>query len=305
MEPLVSVVIPTYNSGRYIRDAVDSVLGQTYENIEVIFIDDGSTDDTKDILQQYGSKIRYVFQNNAGPSAARNNGIKLSSGEMVAFLDADDIWMPNKLELQVALMQQYNAVGLVGCGRYTIDSSGRIIAGPFITENCKDMRALLQNIMVRPMLGTPTVLIRRECFNKVGLFDESLRGAEDWKMWIKFAKCYQIRFVEEPLVMIRVHEANTSTNVELMKSCAMKIVRSGLYRGEYLLSAKARSRIYMAAARDYLGVGNKHSAFINALRSIMTYPLRTYNMDRKYLILALSVIPPWVIDFFRKTRVKQ
>lgn len=102
-EPLISVVIPTYNRAHYVCEAIDSVLAQTYKNIEIIAVDDGSTDNTKDIIQQYSSRIKYIYQNNAGPSAARNNGIKQSNGDLIAFLDSDDIWLAEKLERQVEI----------------------------------------------------------------------------------------------------------------------------------------------------------------------------------------------------------
>jgi glycosyltransferase involved in cell wall biosynthesis len=274
---------------------------QTYRNIEFIVVDDGSTDNTKYMLQQYGSKIKYIFQNNSGPSAARNVGIRLSSGEIIAFLDADDIWMPNKLELQIQLMQQHDGIGLVGCGTYNIDSLGQIIAGPFIIENYKDSKTLLRDIMLRAvMLGTPNVLIKKECFNKVGLFDESLRGAEDWEMWIRIVKCYDIKFVEEPLVMTRIHGTNTSNNVELMKSCALKVVSSDLYRGKRLLSIKARSNIYTMAGIAYIESDNRYLALANLLKAAISYPLKVNKTDGKYRRLIKCIIPQRMIQFTKR-----
>lgn len=299
MDILISIVIPTYNCSQHISSAIDSVLAQTYRNIEVIVVDDGSIDDTKSILKRYGSKIKYVFQSNSGPSAARNKGIKLSSGEFIAFLDADDVWVPNKLELQTQLMEQYRDIGLVGCGYYNIDSRGKIVSGPFIPKSFKNNSELVREIMVRPVLNTPSVLVKKLCFEKVGLFDENLKGAEDWKMWIQIAKNFPIGFIEQPLLMIRMHGSNISDDVELMKSCALRVVRSDLYRGEHLLSMKAHSRVYTMAGIGYLEIGNRHLALANLLKAMVSYPLKYSDTDRKYRVFARCLIPPKVARFIR------
>ncbi len=301
MNPLVSVIIPTYNCSRYICAAVDSVLAQTYKNKEVIVVDDGSTDDTKEVLQRYGSEIRYHFQSNSGPSAARNTGIKLATGDMISFLDADDVWLPKKLELQVNLMNQHGDVGLVACSANMTDASGENVTESLIFKNYSNRQALLHDMMsMSLLLGTPNVLIKRECFDKVGLFDESLYGAEDWKMWMNIAKNYDIKFIEEPLVRVRNHANRISNDTELMKSCALKVASSDLYRGKYILSRKARSLIYGHAAVDYIALKNKRLAFINALKSIFSYPLIISRKDVKYRVLLSCVIPQRVIRLLKR-----
>ena len=112
-EPLVSVIIPTYNSSQYIKEAIDSVLAQTYKNFEIIVIDDGSTDNTKEVLAPYLSVIKYIYKNNGGPASARNRGIKEANGEFVAFLDADDVWKPDRLARGVDILDQRPEVGLI------------------------------------------------------------------------------------------------------------------------------------------------------------------------------------------------
>src|SRR5208283_2367398 len=104
-DPLVSVVIPTYNCGRYICETVESALGQTYSPVEIIVVDDGSTDDTRERLTTYGDRVRYIYQQNTGPAVARNRGVQDAQGDWIAFLDADDLWLPYRLELQVELLR--------------------------------------------------------------------------------------------------------------------------------------------------------------------------------------------------------
>ena len=122
--PKVSVIIPAYNCAHYICHAVDSVLAQTFPDFELVVVDDGSTDNTRELLKQYGSQIKYIYQQNKDMTAARNTGINHSSGEYIAFLDSDDIWLANKLERQIVLLDQAPEVGLVYCWHYYIDPAG-------------------------------------------------------------------------------------------------------------------------------------------------------------------------------------
>ena len=123
--PTVSVVIPTYNYGRYICETIDSALAQTYKPLEVIVVDDGSTDDTRERLAAYSDRIRYILQKNSGPAAARNTGIVAAQGEFVALLDSDDLWLPEKVERQVALYLREQDAGIVATQRFAIDETGQ------------------------------------------------------------------------------------------------------------------------------------------------------------------------------------
>ncbi len=299
--PLVSVIIPTYNRTQYICEAVDSVLAQTYRNIEVIVVDDGSTDNTEEILSQYDSKIKYVFQNNAGPSAARNNGIKQARGDLLAFLDSDDIWFPEKLERQIQLMKQSRNTGLVSCGSYIINVSGEITASPIIKKNHENKKLFLKELMVHNVVsgGGSAALIKKKCFEELGLFSENLWIGEDWDMWIRIAKHYDIRFVEEPLIKCRAHGNNLHANTSRIEADAKQVVARNIERWRFILRRKACSYIYLDLAHEYMAVQSRYPAMTNILRSIVIYPLKTYDRDDKYRILCKCLLPARLLSFVR------
>jgi glycosyltransferase involved in cell wall biosynthesis len=284
---LVSVIIPTYNRVQYICEAIDSVLAQTYNNTEVIVVDDGSTDNTRDIIQQYDSKVKYIFQNNAGPSAARNNGIKQSSGELIAFLDSDDIWLAEKLELQIELMRQSQYIGLVSCGIYIIDASGKIISDPVIKGNYKNRKSFVKELMVHNIIGGGSaILIKKECLNRIGLFNEDLWVGEDWNMWLRIAKNYEVKFVEKPLVKYRIHGNNLHKNLAKIKVDGKRNVLENIEKWRIISRMKAYSYIYLDLAHEYMGIKeNKSKILLNLIKSISYYPLKTYPKDDKYKAL--------------------
>src|SRR6267142_4272392 len=163
--PLVSVVIPNYNCGRFLAETLESVFAQTYPNVEVIVVDDGSTDDSLNVLESFAARVRVVRQANQGVSAARNAGIRESRGAFVAFLDADDLWHPEKLTKQIAVFAN-PAVGLVYCAVEYIDEQGRSLGTNFTGRRGRVLRsiALLQGTIV--LAGVSTAVVRRECFDK-------------------------------------------------------------------------------------------------------------------------------------------
>ena len=300
--PLISVIIPTYNRSEYICDAVDSVLAQTYGNIEIIIIDDGSTDNTEELLRRYGSKVKYIRQDNAGPSAARNNGIRNARGDLLAFLDSDDIWLSEKLERQIQLMEQSGGIGLVGCGSITIDSSGRAIARPVIRRNYTSKRRFVNELMVHNIVcgGVSGSLIRRECFDKLGLFCEDLWIGEDRDMWIRIANHYHMRFVEQPLIKLRSHGANLNKNIARMKMDGKKVVVRNIKRRNLILRRKAHSYRHLDIAWEYLDAGNRKLALMYMLKSIAIYPLKAYDGDGKYKLLGRCLFPSWLFNLLRK-----
>ena len=211
MVPEVSVIIPTYNRAHYICSAIQSVLNQTFEDFEIIVVDDASTDDTREIIDKFeDERIYYIrHKKNRGGSASRNTGIKHSRGKFIAFLDDDDLWMRNKLEKQLDLINKTSEIGVVYTGVLLINNSGQIISHkiPSLRGN------IFPDILKKNYVGSCSmVLVRKECFTRIGLFDENLPAGQDWDMWIRLAKRYQFDSVNEPLVLYRVHEKRISTN---------------------------------------------------------------------------------------------
>jgi glycosyltransferase involved in cell wall biosynthesis len=200
--PRVSVIIPTYNCSRYLGRAIDSVCAQTYKDYEILIVDDGSTDDTKDVAMQYGRKLTYLYQQNRGVSAARNHAISKASGELLAYLDADDVWYSEKLERQVAFLDAHQECGMVHSEISVINEQDEILHVRF---NRETKRSVPQGYCVQALLRcshiqTLTVVERRNCFDRVGAFDERLPIAQDYLHWIMIAAEGQgVGYLADPL----------------------------------------------------------------------------------------------------------
>jgi len=213
--PLVSVIIPNYNYASYVGEAIDSVLEQDYPNVEIIIVDDGSSDDSRAVIDCYGKKVQGIFQQNQGVSATRNNGVAASKGEFVAFLDADDVWMPAKLSRQMERFADAN-IGMVHVGVAEIDGSGAIVGESLLGREGKVAHDLL---MLRPVIlgGGRVVMNNRRIFDEVGGFDTRLSTSADWELYYRIATRCQVAFVPEALVRYRVHGTNMHNNIEAME----------------------------------------------------------------------------------------
>lgn len=214
-DPLVSVIIPNYNYASYVGEAIDSVLAQEYPNIEIIVVDDGSSDDSRAVIESYGERAKGIFQQNQGVSATRNNGVASCNGEFIAFLDADDAWMPTKLSRQMERFADAN-VGLVHVGVATIDGSGAVVG-----ENLAGMEGCVANdlLLLRPVIlgGGSGVVIRRRIFDDIGGFDTRLSTSADWELYYRIAARCEVAFVAEALVRYRFHGSNMHNNIAAME----------------------------------------------------------------------------------------
>ena len=204
--PRISVVIPTFNCARYLRRTIDSALCQTYTDCEIVVVDDGSTDETKEIVHSYRQPIRYLYQSNAGASAARNLALEHASGEFIAYLDADDMWHPQKLERQVAFLDTHKECGLVHSEVNVIDEEDKITYERFNAETQRPVPEgyCLHDLLRRSHIQTLTVVERRKCFDRVGLFDRRLRIAQDYLHWIMVSvEGMAVGYLPEPLGQYR------------------------------------------------------------------------------------------------------
>jgi len=214
----VSVVIPTYNRARLLAVAIDSVLAQSYQDFEIIVIDDGSTDETKRALEFYllRQNFRYFYQDNQKQAAARNLGIQKAQGEYVAFLDSDDLWSPAKLELQVKVLDDHPEVGMVYSNQMMFrdkPDAGTIRCRPGTLKSGDIFRDLL---LRRFYCSTQTILVRRSVIDDVGGFNESLRNAlEDWEFTLRVSQRYPIYAIDQPLVWRRIHAEASSDYQEI------------------------------------------------------------------------------------------
>lgn len=221
-DPLVSVIVPAYNAEESIVETLDSAIAQTYRPIEIIVVDDGSTDKTAIVVKRYqwakmgaGKKLKivYICQKNSGPSAARNRGIKVSSGEYIAFLDADDIWMDYKLKKQIDLFRKDTEIDVVFSDVMITRLKGSGIKEFAMFKENKFDRSFFGHdyIVINPLLKllktnfmlTPAVTVKRTCFRDDLLFNEKRRHVEDWELWLNMALCYKFGYVNDICVHVK------------------------------------------------------------------------------------------------------
>jgi glycosyltransferase involved in cell wall biosynthesis len=199
-KPEVSVIIPTYNRGWILREAIDSVLAQDFKDFELIVVDDGSTDDTVKILDDYGQDLMRIRQTNRGVSAARNHGIAAASGHLIAFLDSDDLWLPRKLSTQVAFFDANPSAVINQTEEIWIRNGVRV--NPKVRHH-KFAGMIFERSLALCLVSPSAVMMTRSLFDEVGLFDEALPACEDYDLWLRISWRYPVHLIETPLIIKR------------------------------------------------------------------------------------------------------
>ncbi|MBC7360387.1 MAG: glycosyltransferase family 2 protein [Desulfacinum sp.] len=223
--PLVSVVIPAYNAAWCVERAIRSVLGQDYPHVEIIVVDDGSTDETPRILGRYENQVRVIRKENGGLSSARNAGIAAARGDYVAFLDADDFWFPQKLSRQMSLMAADPALGFSSTAAIVVTEGGT----PLSVWRCPEEGPCLTTVIFSRLSAVPGsgsgVVVQRRLFDRVGLFDERLRSVEDVDMWLRLSSVTAYACLDEPLVVVVRHGSGMSRNGKVMREATLAVLR--------------------------------------------------------------------------------
>ncbi len=273
-EPLVSVIIPTYNRASLVCNAINSVIDQTYKNKEIIVVDDGSVDNTKEFLSRYGDKLRYVYKINGGVSSARNVGIKEARGEYVVFLDSDDTLRPEKLERQICFLRQNSDIEAVISDVEFIDSKGVVLRKTSLRSTIPEDGYILPYLISHFETMT-TILLKKTVFEDVGYFDISLSTAEDIDMLLRIASKYKIGLIAEPLTRVNVDpERHFSLSKTLFTGNRLKVLKKlkdyapdacRIY-GERIREAAAR--VNLAYAEDLLWCRYYSKARSQALESL-------------------------------------
>jgi glycosyltransferase involved in cell wall biosynthesis len=271
----ISVIIPTYNYGHFISQAIESVLAQTYPAAEVIVVDDGSTDDTADIVKAFGDPVKFVKQENSGVCEARNRGVRESTSDLLAFLDADDIYLPTSLEKQAALFLNDSELGLVHCGlrlfdHETGDTISEILEGG--EENVADNLLLWEGPVIA---GPGAIVVQRDAFASVGGFDTAMKVGEDWDFCYRIAKKYKIGFVAEPLVLYRSHRSAAHLNVSEMERGMSRFLEKAFSTGDgsvQKLRRRSYGNFHKVMAGSYYHSGDYVSFLSHALRSVFFRP---------------------------------
>lgn len=213
-KPTVSVIIPTYNRANLLKRAIESVISQRFEDFELIVVDDASPDNTPEIVESINdTRIRYIrLKKNSGGPVARNTGIKKARGKFIALLDDDDEWLPNRLEVQVRKFENLDReFGVVYGGFYYVSQRDGKILGKRLPRHRGDV---YEHFLRENFIGSPTLLIRRECFKRAGLFDPNLSSSQDWDMWLRIARHYRFDYVDEIVAKYYVHGRQISFNMK-------------------------------------------------------------------------------------------
>jgi glycosyltransferase involved in cell wall biosynthesis len=282
-KPEVSIIIPTYNHAILLGEALESVFVQTYRNFEIIVVDDGSTDDTASVLQPLIEQdlIRYIHQEKQGVSAARNRGIVEASGRYIAFLDSDDLFEPEKLDVQVKYLQDHPEVGLVQAGFTKFDNIGHDL-GYRDTSWFSGMIYPRILLYWTTLMAVDTVLVPKNVFDAVGFFDTNLSMGEDLDLWRRIARKYPFGFINKSLARVRVHAGNTSGD-KLRATQGLLMYLEQAFEDDPGLTSQFRkraySRMFSTMAYNLLSEnGNEalQAARLNARRAIMNDPMNLH-----------------------------
>jgi glycosyltransferase involved in cell wall biosynthesis len=266
MNLLVSVVIPAYNLAPFLTEAVRSVFAQTYSAIECIVVDDGSTDNTREVLQalvrSYPS-LKTACQTNGGVSSARNLGLCMCSGDLVAFLDADDVFLPDKIERQVKFLQEHPNIGMVYGDYLLVEEDLQPLAffNAQMPRSMQPLDALACHNWFNPLV----ILIRRNVIEQVGMFDEELAVAEDWDYWIRCARLVPLAYLQGAVALYRQHACQVHRNHARMRESCIRVIR------KHFLDDHTRLRSAMAAidlndAKHFWRTGDVSSSFASLIR---------------------------------------
>lgn len=291
----VSVVIPTYNHGRFVVEAVESVCAQTLQPAEIIVVDDGSTDDTAARLDAFGPAVTLIRQANQGVAAARNRGAARASGELLAFLDADDSWMPAKLARQVPKFLDDSALGLVHCGVEEVDEHGRVQRTRLDGRDgavADDMLIFGNGVILG---GGSGAVISRIALDEAGGWDEALSTSADWDLHHRIARRRRIGFVREALVRYRIHAGNMHRNVSRTEQDMLRAYskafadREPSRRG---LERRAYGDLYLMLAGSYYHGGMTAPAARCALQALRCEPRLFSSLLRRGLRAMAARLPP-------------
>lgn len=270
----VSIVVTCYNYGKYIEKCLDSVLAQSFAEYEVIIVNDGSTDDSEEKILTYAGKenFRYILQKNSGQACAKNTGIRNARGEFIAFLDADDLWEPKKLEQQVPFFDDPD-VGVVYSRARFIDADGCDVLIDLSTP-CFETHSgyVTRQLFIDNFIPFSSAIVRKKCLEMFGTFDESLKMGIDWDLWLRISTKYKFVGIDAPLLVYRVgHPGQMSKNLEVRQACSDHIMNQFLVRYPGALDRRSVGRAW---EYTYLNRGEYYLA---------TDPVRSLHLYRKAL----------------------
>jgi len=273
--PRVSAVIIVYNGAPFVGKAIESVLAQTERDLELVVVDDGSTDDTAQVVARYtDSRLRYIYQENGGLSSARNTGIRNSTGPWVAFLDCDDWWLPHKLERQLARAAERPEAGLVYGSVVVVNETGDI---DYV------LSAAIEGDVLEPLLfgnkvagSASSAMVRRDVFDRVGMFDEQVRYAEDWEFWLRVASAYPFAKVDEPVAYLLQRSGSYGSSADALRDACVGFLGRAFdtyARDRRHLQERALAEVYFRSAIHHHTAKARTAAGRDLLQTIRRNPL--------------------------------
>lgn len=281
--PTVDIITPAYNAARFLPVAIDSVIAQTFQDWRILLIDDGSTDDTEAVVAPYldrlGPKLLYIKQPNAGLPAARNAAIRASTAEFLALLDADDIWLPSRLEESLKSFQSDPEIGMSYGFVSRVDQNGTVI-DTFTNAQKHGQGWIAPYIYMRMVdLPCPTIMFRRQCIDQVGFFDETLRATEDRDLWLRLALKYKVALAPHLIAHYRVSAASMTTDPYRMLSAQLRFIEKhyGSPGCGWMARRVALARIYKQLAEALEARRQRWGALKSAMRALLLNPLDARN----------------------------
>ena len=305
--PKVSIIIPTYNCAHFLREAIESALNQTYQHIEIIVVDDGSSDGTKELLKGYQhgypDKFRFYCQDNRGSSAARNLGIKNAEGEFIALLDSDDYWSSQKLKKQMTLFEEDPQIAFSFTNACILKNGH--MTGNYVRADESELikGELFYDLFFRNFIPFSSVVFKKSIINEIGLLDETLWSIQDFEWLLRVIRHYKIRYIDECLVTYRVHNTNISKHMEIRHKEGLEVLKRTIAQypelkqklGKRLIRLLADKYFYFGYALfDKNHIKESREQFLNAIR---TDPCYSY---KPFLYFGMGLLPSSSIKNLRK-----
>lgn len=275
MNPLVSIIIPSYNMGGLVVRAVESVLNQTYKEIEIIVVDDGSTDDTRLQLEPYKERITYLYKTNGGVCSARNAGLRQAKGEYLGLLDSDDCYMPEKVQRCLDFLQKNTDYGFVHTDIYFVDRDGEVL-GRSNHPKSRHIGWITDKLLMGNFIANPTNFFRRECYERCGGYEEALFPPGDWDLWLRISRYYKIGYIDMPLSKYSVISNSCFNDLERTRREEKWVLDNFFKDGQRwngLTKAKAYSEFHIRNAQCYFVKGQEDECRQEYVQAFKQYPV--------------------------------
>ncbi|MFQ5865392.1 MAG: glycosyltransferase family 2 protein [bacterium] len=296
--PRVSVIIPMHNGSQFVSTAIQSVRNQTLKDLEILLVDDASTDETLKEVEPHliDPRVR-LFRNgcNLGIPTTKNKGLSRASGQYIAFLDQDDIWLPNKLAMQLRYLEDNSKIGLICSGVYFVDQHGWVIGKKVLDIKVSQPPSQVKRLLLGNFITNSSAMVRKSCLDKTGYFNESLRGADDYDLWIRIAENYPIYYLKKILIKKRLHSASFSErHIQAMQEDKLTTIYSAIKRNPHFVGELQNfiANVHRSSAIKYAVCGQSRQAKTH-------FSLALKSGNRSFLTLGgyfLSFLSPMILS---------